>query len=322
MRNAPGWCGLLLGIATTLAVGAAGATTWSVPPGQPLQPVLDAARDGDVVALAAGTYQGDLDFRGRAVTVRGVGPATILAGTGTGPVVRFVSGEGRGSVLDAVTVTGGVALDGGGILVRDASPTILRSVVDGNRAVSRGSGIHLERSDARVANTLVVGNGSAGLDPHSIQIAGGAPVVENNTIVRGDSNGILVAGPSAATIRNNVIAANGSRVDGEVRGRGICDFATGTVIQFNVFHRNRRAALLTTGGVDYRRIRTAQHALDLPRLAGNLDGDPRFVAPRSGDYRLRPGSRAAHAGDPDPAFANRDGSRNTIGHTGGPDAAE
>lgn len=62
------------------------------------------------------------------------GAASILQGTGTGPVVRFVGGEGPASVLDAVTVTGGLALDGGGILVRDASPTILRSVVTGSRS--------------------------------------------------------------------------------------------------------------------------------------------------------------------------------------------
>lgn len=317
IRCVPGWCGVLVWVLVTSAVRAA---TLPVPPGSPVQPVLDAAADGDVVQLAAGTYPGDLDFRGRAVTVRGVGPTTILAGTGAGPVVRFVAGEGPDSVLDAVTVTGGVALDGGGILVRDASPTILRSVVTDNRAVSRGSGIHLERSQARVANTLFLANGTAGLDPHTVQVTGGAPVIANNTIVRGDSNGILVGGGATATVRNNVIATNGARIDGEVRGRGICDFGTGTVIQYNLFHANRRAALLT-GGTDYRRIRAAQRALDVSRLAGNLDGDPRFRAPRMGDYGLRAGSRALHAGDPDPAWANRDGTRNTMGHTGGPDAA-
>lgn len=321
MKNAPGWFGLWL-VTSLLLTGAARAATLTVAPGESVQAALDRAADGDLIALTAGVYPGDVDFRGRAVTVRGVGATTVLAGTGTGPVVRFVTGEGRSSVLDAVMVTGGVALDGGGILVRDASPTIVRCVVTANRAVSRGSGIHLERANARVANTLFLANRTAGLDPHTVQVAGGAPVVENNTIVRGDSNGILVGGGSTATIRNNVVASNGARVDGEVRGRGICDFGAATVIQYNVFHQNRRAALLTTGGTDYRRIRAAQRALDDPRIAGNLDGDPRFVAPRMGDYRVRAGSRAIGAGHPDPAFANRDGSRNTIGHTGGPDAAE
>jgi hypothetical protein len=264
----------------------------------------------------------DVDFAGKAVVVRGAGPATVLRGTGTASVVRFASGEGPASVLEAVLVTGGQADRGGGIYVSDASPTIVRTTVIENRAVTQGSGIYLERSAARVYNNLIAHNTSAGGDPHSVQIVDASPLVVNNTITRGDSNGILVRGASWPIIVSNILADNGSRPSGfEARGRGICDFGPATVIQWNLFHRNRRAALLTSDGTDYRRVRSAERAIADPRLANNLDRSPRFASAAQGDFRLRGSSRALHGGNPDPAFNDLDGGRNTIGHLGGPYAA-
>ncbi len=298
------------------------AATIPVAPGASIQAAIVAAQDGDVVEVAAGTFAEDLDFLGKAITVRGQGPATVVRGTGAGPVVRFTTGEGDGSVLDALTITGGIAEQGGGILVIDASPTIVRTIVAENAARRQGSGIHLERSAALVANNLFVGNHAvdpnAG-DPHTVQMTDAPVRLVNNTIAYGDSNGLLIrGGGEAVVVRNNVFAANGSRVAGEVRGRGICDFSRGAVIQYNLFHRNRRAALLSGTGDDYRRVREAERAIGDPRLAFNVDGAPRFMQPRRGQFDLSVRSRGRDAGDPSPAAADRDGSRNDVGATGGP----
>ena len=126
--------------------------------------------------------------------VRGAGPQTVLRGTGTGPVVQFTSGEGNGSVLDSVTVTGGNATDGGGILIANASPLVVRNVVRDNRAASRGSGIYVSgNSVARIYNNLVAYNRTTSGDPHGIQVSGADPVIVNNTVVRTDSNGLFVS---------------------------------------------------------------------------------------------------------------------------------
>jgi len=306
------------------------AATIPVPAGQSIQAAIDAAQDGDTISVAAGEFVGDLDFVGKAVAVVGAGPTTVVHGSGNGPVVRFVSGEGAASILDSLTVTGGVADLGGGLRIIGASPTILRTVITGNRASGRGSGVYLQASTATLRNNLIAHNGNAGLgDPHSVEIDSASPSLVNNTIARGDSNGILVRGPSAPLIANNVLASNGSIVDGGRRGRGICDFSpAGTRMEYNVFFRNRVGALLTNG-TDYRRIRSAQGGIGAPRLVGNVDGRPGFLDPPrrrltepfdANDFALGTvGSpHAVDAGNPDPAFNDRDGSRNDAGFTGGP----
>jgi nitrous oxidase accessory protein NosD len=315
-------------LALVLLALPARAATIPVAPGQSIQAAIDAAQEGDTIALATGEYGGDLDFRGKAVAVVGVGPDTVLRGTGTGPVVRFVSGEAVGTVLEAVTVTGGVADRGGGLRIVDASPTVVRTVIAGNRASLAGSGVYLERSAAELYNNLIVYNASAGGDPHSIEIQDASPVIVNNTIARGDSNGLIVRGVSSPLIMNNVIAYNGSRVDGDRRGRGICDFSGGrAMIAWNVFHKNRVAALLTDGR-DFRRIRGAQQSIAPPRLEGNRDGRPFTRRPQRAladaalfdDFLPRTSGRAdaVDAGNPDPLWNDRDGSRNDAGFTGGP----
>lgn len=302
---------------------------------QSIQAAIVAANPGDVITVAPGTYVEDIDFLGKAVTVVGSGVDTVLQGTGTGSVVTFRSGEGPGSVLDSMTITGGVADLGGGVHIAQSSPRLLRNVIFRNAARLRGSGIYVTRSSAEIRNNVVLYNHAAALgDPHSIEVVDAAPVIVNNTIVRGDSNAIILRGNSPARVTNNVIAENGSRG----RGRGICDFSAGggARITYNLFWRNRVGALLT-GGTDFRRIARAEKLIGAPRLSGNVDGSPELtgrqpvaggpeldrtplaqlvadLVPRA-DARRR---RALDAGDPAPELADRDGSRNDLGFTGGP----
>lgn len=311
-----------------LAPLAARADIVTVPPGGSIQAAIAAAANGDEIVLEAGTYDGDLDWLGKAVQVRGVGPMTVIRGTGTGPVVTFASGETPDAVLADVQITGGVATNGGAIRIAGASPTVRRTVLIANRALARGSAVAISGgSTAYLANNLVLYNTTAGGDPHSIDVTDSSPTIVNNTVVRGDSNAIIVRGASSPLVMNNVLASNGSATAGERRGRGICDFSVGgtAVIAYNVFHRNRVAALLTDGR-DFRAIRGAQRRIGPPRLEGNRDGRPGFARriPRTAatatpaHFRLTGRGRATDAGNPDPTWNDLDGTRNDAGFTGGP----
>lgn len=308
----------------------------TVPPGGSVQAAIDAAASGDRIMLAAGRYEGNVDFRGKSLTVRGVGPATVIVGDGRGSVVRFTSGEGRRSVLDSVLVTGGFADGGGGILISNSSPSIRRSVIFDNQANETGAAIYVRgrRSRPVIENNLIAYNRDpqpqATSDAHQLYVEGGASaVVVNNTFVRGNGNALfLQGGPRASLVRNNLFVRNGSRLaSGAVTGRGICDFSGSARIQGNLFHRNARAAVLTGAFEDFEFVTDAEAAVGESRFRSNQDGNPRFrrsSGPRvprelnASSFALRRSSPGIDAGSAGRRSRDRDGSRNDLGHTGGP----
>jgi hypothetical protein len=111
-----------------------------------IQNALNTAPAGAVVCVAPGTYVGNLNFHGKAVTLKSSTPlGAILKGGVVGtPVVTFASNEGAGSVLDGFVVTGGTAPGGAGVLILNASPKVQNCLIKGNTATNvsypRGGG--------------------------------------------------------------------------------------------------------------------------------------------------------------------------------------
>lgn len=112
---------------------------------------LAAAPEGATVCVRAGTWAANLDFAGRAVRVVGEGTEeTILDGGEAGRVASFVTGEGAGAGLRALTLTGGAADGGAGLYVLEgATPEIVDVVIRGSRCLGeestvRGVGLYAE----------------------------------------------------------------------------------------------------------------------------------------------------------------------------------
>ncbi len=123
----------------------ASAATIRVPADQPtIQAGIDAAVDGDTVLLADGTYRGEGNrgvlFHGKAVTLRSEnGPETCIVDGEFAEewfednVFYFRENEGRNTVVDGLTITGGYRY---GISVDDPalqpSPIIRNCIITGN----------------------------------------------------------------------------------------------------------------------------------------------------------------------------------------------
>jgi hypothetical protein len=131
-----------------------------------IQEAIDAAGTDDHVVVSAGTHSGpgnrDLDFRGKAMTLRSGDPAdpavvaaTIIQCHGSSDQPHrglvFRSGEGAGTVVSGLTITGGVApvesigattnAAGGAILCDGANPTISYCRIYANTSTDRGGGL-------------------------------------------------------------------------------------------------------------------------------------------------------------------------------------
>jgi fibronectin-binding autotransporter adhesin len=108
-----------------------------------LQNRIDAAPGGSTI-LIKGTCDGPFTITGKGLTLDG-DPTATLDGQGAGSTLT-IKPSGRKVALVDLVVTGGMASpEGGGILVEDSDLTLLRTTVQGNKAVgpdySYGGGI-------------------------------------------------------------------------------------------------------------------------------------------------------------------------------------
>jgi len=150
-----------------------------------IQNAIDAASTGDTVLVAPGRYPEILTFRGKAITVTGRDPldpdvvaSTIVDASGaycadTCSVVRFSAGEGPGSVLAGLTLTGGRGVTteigfhgqrstvGGGIYCRGSSPTLVACELRENRATGldgEGGGVYADDASPRLLRCVIEDN--------------------------------------------------------------------------------------------------------------------------------------------------------------------
>lgn len=125
-----------------------------------IQVAIDAANPGDEVVIAPGIYFETINLLGKAITVRSSGGAevTTIDAQGTGCVVLCVNGESSTTVLDGFTITGGSALEGGGMLIEQSSPTVMHCVFSDNTAVNSGGGMRINNGAPTITDCTFIGN--------------------------------------------------------------------------------------------------------------------------------------------------------------------
>jgi nitrous oxidase accessory protein len=141
---------LMLLCLTPLALAAA---TWTVRPGEAIQPAIERAAAGDVVEVQRGQYTGNL-LIAKPLTLRGIQRPTI-SGALQGDTIRIKSPD--------VTIEGLIVRDSGdSLLAQNAgiyvTPGSHRAVVRRNDLVYNLFGLWIEKAnDVRVEQNLIVG---------------------------------------------------------------------------------------------------------------------------------------------------------------------
>ena len=196
-----------------------------------IQEAIDSATNGDRIIVAAGIYVENIDFKGKARTVKSAeGPSTtFINGNNAGSVVTFSTAEGPGSQIEGFSIINGTGtnlpppidgLGGGGILCDGSSPIIKNNFIYSCTA-DNGAGI-LCTNNANpeiTGNTIYQNSGNLGA---GIYCRYSSPDITGNTIAENIAStgggGIVCLLRSSPDILNNRINDNTA---GSLGGAGI-----------------------------------------------------------------------------------------------------
>jgi hypothetical protein len=280
-----------------------------------IQAAIDDANSGDTVIIQPGTYTGpgnrDVDFCGKAITVRSEhGPQScVIDCQGSANELHrgfiFQNGEGYGSVLSGLTITGGYTDKGGAVYCALAGPTIRNCVLTDNTAVDGGA-IAVTSANASIEDCLIFRN-CAVAEPCSGGLGGGV-------LFEGCGGGRDGLGRAGCATRPRIIgctvANNASEVGGGVYAVFGCDVMVANCIiwdntadqQYDLGLAQYYDIANPTLTVVYSNVKGGLPAIPYRYRVtwgrGNLDVAPGFGDSQTGNYHLSVDSACVDAGDP------------------------
>jgi len=252
---------------------------------------MAAAEDGDVIELADGVYTGtgnrDLDFEGKAIVIRSqsADPTACVIDCDGSPgdphrAFEFMLGEDETSVVEGLTIRGGFAWKGGGLIAYNASPGIVNCIFEDNGADQEGGGIYGYLCGSSISgctfarNTSPSGGGIYLYQCFGMQISSGT--FSGNAATSGSA---LYCQSSSPTIAHTICVFG---TDGEAIGG---DQGANPVLTCCDVYGN-------AGGDWVGRI------ADQAGINGNFSADPLACAPEDGDFSLGSDSPCAAANNP------------------------
>jgi serine protease len=272
-------------------------------PSSGIQNAIDEASNGDMIDVAPGTYDEDINFDGKSLTLESEDGAnsTIIDNTVSGGTTVTIGGTAE---IEGFTITGGsatfgagMAVSGTGTIIQDnifqynnegsggygaaiggngASPTITNNIFRYNSADSQldsAAVSFVNGSSPTITNNIFYSNQTVAID--LTLPAGPKPVVANNTIY-GNTGGISLNYFGSDIIANNIITGNGTGIGSSVIGQPASSFFN-NLISGNTTDFSNEPNVIGTNG--------------------NIAGDPKFVNAAAGSFEIGAGSAAYEAGD-------------------------
>lgn len=247
-------------------------------------PLID---EGDSIFVGPGEYHDALKMVGKNVLIESMEgfEKTVLAHR-----VEMNDGTLKGfSIIDGV----GAGKDNGGGIYAVGNATIRNCYVGQNKTGNHGGGIFL-KDKASLFNSILYDNHSDASN-HNLFISNATGQVINNTFVLTD--GVEGNNVTAYNLKSGFVFLNNIMLYGTT-------FALDTTI-------TSHSSVI----IDYSRM--ASVSISGPNL---IMDDPKLIDLTPSAFYLAKNSPCIHAGHPDEKYNNLDGSRNTMGFTGGPNA--
>ncbi|MHC4259105.1 MAG: hypothetical protein ACYSTF_01650, partial [Planctomycetota bacterium] len=200
-----------------------------------IQAAIDDSNDWDTVIVSPGVYTGegnrDLDFKGKAITVRSINPqnpgvvtATIINCQGSKLEPHrgfyFHNNEDANSVLAGITIARGyTSLLGGAICCHNASPAILNCLLVRNSAAMSGGGVSSQNGSNPSVTNSVFRQNSAGTGGGMYSASGCNPTLVNCTFSSNSATswgGGLRNHTSSPTLFNCIFSGNSANYGGGI----------------------------------------------------------------------------------------------------------
>jgi Right handed beta helix region len=302
-----------------------------VPADQPtIQGAINAASNGALILVSPGTYFGNINYLGKAVTIQSTSGAdkTFIDAGGVGSVVKFTTMESSQSVLTGFTIQHGRADFGAGIMIQGASPTITQNIFRDNVQGSGGFGaaIGANGSSAWIERNTFVANpcDTQGLSGVVSFINTSYSHIINNVFRDNPCCAINMSGAGGGSVvANNTIVRNnvGVRVDARITFSQLYanNIMVGNGIGLQVDLFSPDCQLRWNNNLVFRNTTNYSGIENQTGLNGNIAQDPMFVEGHT-DFQPQASSPAIDAGTlsvpslPSTDFAGRarviDGDRN------------
>ena len=194
-----------------------------------IQGAVDAANDGDIIKVAAGTYAGvsvrsgtaQVVYISKTITIQG--GYTLTDGTAAYPITQptTLDAQGGGRViyitgdisptLSGLRITGGNADAGGGVYVLTATVTLSNNTIFSNTAAT-GGGLYLYSSHPILTGNIISANIANLYDGGGLYMENSIADINGNTILANVANfghgGGLYSSASSVSFGGNTLSGN------------------------------------------------------------------------------------------------------------------